>query len=239
MILACDAAGLEWRTLIEWSRDKVALQEILEKQDIHTNNQNAFNLPSRLISKKYLFRTIYNRGQGYAFTLDPEFMDVSTSVAYWDEVGQKFYKKYAGIDACHIRWQQEAMTTGTINSPWGISWVIPFNPTKIPWTILTNYPNQGLGALVMSLVRVSFKRRLAKKDYAQHVKLISTVHDSVVTDVPSSCVQDVTDLFSQCFDDLDKNFKKCYNYDWLVPLECECKFGPNQKDLQKILRKDK
>ncbi len=56
MILQVDASSLEWRTLIEWSRDPVGIKEILDKEDIHTNNQHAFDLPSRLIAKIYLFR---------------------------------------------------------------------------------------------------------------------------------------------------------------------------------------
>lgn len=47
---------LEWRTAVELSGDPVGLKEILEQQDTHSLNQVAFNLPSRLIAKIYLFR---------------------------------------------------------------------------------------------------------------------------------------------------------------------------------------
>jgi len=47
--------------------------------------------------------TIFNRGNGYAFTVDPDFMHVSTSVKYWDDVGKKFYAKYKGIDTSLVR----------------------------------------------------------------------------------------------------------------------------------------
>ncbi len=161
-------------------------------------------------------------------------MQVSTSVDYWDEVGKKFYTKYKGVDECHNRWQKEAMETGTIKSPFGIEWVIPFNPKKIPWTIITNYPNQGLGAEVMKLARVSFYRRLKKQPFFNNVKLISTVHDSIVVDLPNELVMDVAKMFHEVFKDLPLNFKKCYNYDWLVPLDCECKVGPNQLEQEKL-----
>ena len=139
MIIQADASALEWRVLLELSRDPVGIQEVLEKQDAHTNNQVAFSLPDRLTAKKYLFRTIYNRGKGYAFTLDPDFMHVSTSVDYWDEVGAKFYKKYNGIDKIHWAWQKQAMETGSIKSEFGLFWPIP-RQEKIPWTIICNYP---------------------------------------------------------------------------------------------------
>ena len=55
-LISCDAAGLEWRVVTELSNDPIALQEILNKEDTHSKNQTAFNLPSRLIAKIYLFR---------------------------------------------------------------------------------------------------------------------------------------------------------------------------------------
>jgi hypothetical protein len=46
----------EWRTILELSRDPVGIQEVMNKEDTHALNQVAFSLPSRLISKIYLFR---------------------------------------------------------------------------------------------------------------------------------------------------------------------------------------
>jgi hypothetical protein len=235
MIISADASALEWRVLLELSRDEVGITELLEKQDTHTNNQKAFNLPDRLTAKKYLFRTIYNRGKGYAFSVDPDFMHVSTSVDYWDEVGQKFYSKYKGIDECHISWQQEALFTGQITSNiCGVFWPIPFNANKIPWTIICNYPVQGTAAEVMKIARVVFWKRLRNKEWGKYVKLISTVHDSIVVDSPAEYKNEVVKLFHEVFKSLDKQFKFCYNYDWIVPLDCECKAGPNFKEMEKV-----
>lgn len=57
MYVACDASQLEWRTAVELSKDKVGIKELQDKTlDIHANNQNELQLPSRLISKIFLFR---------------------------------------------------------------------------------------------------------------------------------------------------------------------------------------
>jgi len=56
VLLACDASQLEWRTAVELSKDTVALSEILNGEDTHAKNQEAFGLPSRLIAKIFLFR---------------------------------------------------------------------------------------------------------------------------------------------------------------------------------------
>lgn len=59
MLISADASQLEWRTAVELSGDLVGLQEIKDHADTHSLNQVAFALPSRLIAKIYLFRTIF------------------------------------------------------------------------------------------------------------------------------------------------------------------------------------
>lgn len=62
MIINIDVKSLEWTTYLFLSQDKVGIEEwikVLEdptNNDIHTANQLAFNLISRLISKVFLFR---------------------------------------------------------------------------------------------------------------------------------------------------------------------------------------
>lgn len=245
MLIQADASGLEWRAILELSRDPVGIQEILDGQDVHGLNQVLFGLPpgkeGRTTAKIYLFRTIYNRGKGYAFTLDPDFMHVSTSVAYWDEFGRKFYKKYQGIDQCHLRWGDLVSHGRPIVGPMGREWPISMGrdirgDLFIPWTVLTNYPVQGTGADIMMVARVSFWNRLKKKQYFREVKLVSTVHDSIVVDTPEEYVRDIADLFYEVFPDIPSNIKKIFDYDWVVPLDCECKYGSNLKEMNKILR---
>src|SRR5260370_42579332 len=123
MLVVCDAAQLEWRTAVELSHDPIGLKEIVEGQDTHSLNQAAFELPSRLIAKIYLFRTIF-RGSGYAFANDPEFMHVSKDPRYWDTVNQKFYKKYSGLDATHKRWAERVVAGKALVEFTGREWDI-------------------------------------------------------------------------------------------------------------------
>lgn len=238
MLVACDASQLEWRTILELSRDEVGLAEVIEGQDTHTLNQQAFNLPSRLISKIYLFRTIY-RGSGYAFANDPAFMHVSDSPKFWDGVGEKFYKKYVGIDQQHRQWADAVVRSEPIRGPSGRLWHIelgrdPRGNIKLPWTILTNYPVQGTGADIMMLARISFFRRLKAAGIPS--LLVSTVHDSIVVDTPSIYVQSVVNLFYEVFDDLIENIKRCFRYEWVCPLACEVKVGMDMLNMEKVAR---
>jgi DNA polymerase I-like protein with 3'-5' exonuclease and polymerase domains len=66
------------------------------------------------------------------------------------------------------------------------------------------------------------------------VKLVSTVHDSIVLDVPSNRVEETVDLSVACFDDIPKNFKKLWNIDLPIPFPGEAKVSPNMRDWEKI-----
>lgn len=238
MLVSADAAALEWRVLAELSRDPTALEEITNKLDTHSLNQAAFNLPSRLIAKIYLFRTIY-RGSGWAFAHDPAFMHVSSDPKFWDEIGEKFYAKYSGIDAQHKLWAQSVTSGKSLVGPFGREWDVQmgrdrYGEIKLPWTILTNYPVQGTGADVMMIARLSFYNRLKKLGLP--ALLVSTVHDSIVVDCEKKYVNDISKLFYGVFDDLIENIKRCFGYDWVVPLTCEVKCGMDMKHMVEIPR---
>ncbi len=237
MLIQCDASQLEWRVATELSGDTVALSEILNKEDTHSKNQLAFNLPSRLISKIYLFRTIF-RGSGFAFANDPEFMHVSSSPKYWDDVNQKFYQKYYGLDNWHKQLAEMVVNGEPIIGPLGRFWNIAMTTDykgnlKLPWTIFTNYPVQGTAADVMTIARISFFNRLKKLGLEKLVLLVSSVHDSIVVDAPIQYLGKITELFMEVFADLQVNIKKLFNYDWKTPLTCEVKWGMNMKDMEK------
>jgi len=72
-------------------------------------------------------------------------MHVSSDPKYWDAVGEKFFKKYHGIDKCHTVWKDTVMKGGVIEGPFGRDWEVKsgrdrYGELKIPWTTLTNYP---------------------------------------------------------------------------------------------------
>lgn len=239
MIIQCDGSALEWRICCELAQEPTGIKEILEKQDVHSLNEATFKLPSRLIAKKYLFRTIFNHGNGYAFTVDPEFMHVSTSVKFWDGIGEAFYTKYSGIDALYTKNARLVAAGKPIVGPLGREWPIKMTTNwkgemAIPETLLVNYPTQGTGADVMMIARISFWNRLKKMGLSNNVKLITTVHDSIVVDAPSEYLNTIVKLFYDVFADLPANIKKLFGYEWKVPLACECKAGPNMKNQEKV-----
>lgn len=240
MLVSVDASQLEWRCILELSRDETGINEVSQGLDTHSLNEKAFSLPSRLIAKIYLFRTIF-RGSGWAFANDPAFMHVSADPKFWDQVGTKFYTKYNGIDTQHKIWADMVVRGQPIVGPTGRQWDIPLGRdnkgnVKIPWTVLTNYPVQSTGADVMMIARISFARRL--KTSGIPALLISTVHDSITVDCESRYVSAVARLMYDVFDDLVTNIRRTFKYDWVVPLDGEVKYGKNMLDMTKISRKE-
>jgi DNA polymerase-1 len=236
MLIQCDASQLEWRTLLELAKDEVGISEILQGEDTHAKNQEAFELPSRLIAKIFLFRTIY-RGSGWSFANDPDFMHVSTSPDFWDEMNEKFYRKYQGIDRTHQRWKDTVMGGKAIVGPFGRSWSCPpkrnyRGELKVPWTTLTNYPVQGTGADVMMLARIMAKKRI--KDAGISCDFISTVHDSIVLDCHVGDLEPLQKIFDSVFSDLPSRIRTIFGYDWTVPMACESKYGPDMKNMEKF-----
>ncbi len=244
MIVSADAKAIEWRVLTELAPEPTALQEILEGQDTHELNRVAFNLPSRLIAKTYLFRTIYNHGKGYAFTVDPDFMHVSTSSKFWDKIGEKFYEKYAGLEQMYRRNASLVLAGETIRSRFGREWKLELKrgfsgDLEVPETLLVNYPVQGTAHDIMAIARVSLFNRLKKLPWGREVKLFATVHDSIDADMPEEFVQEYTNLCHQVFDDVPKNIQRMFKYTWNVPIACEVCCGPNMKDMSEVKRNDK
>ena len=241
-IVNIDAKSLEWVTYLFLSQDKIGIEEWQEvindptKFDVHKANQAAFNLPSRLIAKVFLFRAIY-RGSAFAYSKDPDFIPVSKSVDFWQNVIDNFYRKYKGLAKTHTQYIKQATTTGKIVSPFGREYY--FEPQKkwngeLKWneSDITNYPNQGCGADVMAVARVALYQRWKRSGIKG--KLISTVHDSIVADVPEHEVQQVAEMFHKVFLDLPKLVTQAYDVEWNVPMLGEVSVGKNMKELVEV-----
>ena len=152
-------------------------------------------------------------------------------------MNERFYRKYAGINACHTRWKDCIMGGNPIVGPMGRSWSCPpkrdyRGELKVPWTTLTNYPVQGTGADVMMMARIMAKKRI--QDAAIPCDFISTVHDSIVVDTRSEFLEELKTIFDSVFADLPSRIRSVFQYDWTVPMACESKYGPNMKEMQKF-----
>lgn len=240
MLIQVDAQALEVRVAAWYYNDQVLIDEIISGADIHENNRKTFGLPSRLIAKILVFRTLYG-GSAYSFANDPDFAEVSRSEKYWQKVVDSFYEKYQGLKKGHIKDIQIVAATGKLNMPTGRTYhytsVKKNNECKMPETIIKNYPIQGCGADLMAIARVSAFRRL--KD-TKDAKFVNTVHDSIVLDVANNkeLVYNICTTLEKVFEDIPANFEKLFKKPFAVPMAGEVEYGNNLKEMTKFKRED-
>jgi DNA polymerase-1 len=245
MICTFDAKQLEWRIVANNSKDKVAIDEIDNGVDTHTDNQVRFKLPGwqvagngsaladegRLIAKIFLFRAIF-KGSAYAYSVDNDFKHIGGQ-KYWQGIIDKFYDKYQGIYKYHADLMREATSTGQIESITGR--IYKFEPRMrrgvLTWpeNDIVNYPVQGPGNDLMALARISAFNRLKEQRESGKVLFINTVHDNIVLDLNGG-IKDALEIGSivrDSFRSIPANFKKIYGDDFLVPMDSDCKVGIN------------
>jgi DNA polymerase I-like protein with 3'-5' exonuclease and polymerase domains len=234
MLLQADAKALEWVCATFLSQDETAIQEIWDGTDQHTDNQQRFGLPSRLIAKTFVFRLIYG-GSAYSYANDPNFTAVSNSESFWQNVIEEFYKKYKGLAKWHKEVVATAMRDRQLIMPTGRIYKyepeLKYGRVKWPRTKILNYPVQGLGADLMAIARVSLSNRLKGKD---GVKLINTVHDSIILDFDSKVWDNnsIVSLVDKCFTDVPANFEKLFGVNFNLPMRVECQVGPNWGNME-------
>ncbi len=239
MLINLDARSLEWVAAVYLSGEKIGREELNSGDDIHERNQSTLKLPTRVIAKRFLFRTIYcdeESGGAYAFANDPEFSHISTSTRYWQERIDKFYLKYKDLAKWHVHLLQTVGNSGRLSMPWGREYVFlrteRNGEKKWPKTQIYNYPVQGLGAELMAIVRVSLAKRLAATKL-EH-KLVATVHDSVLIDAPKESVDKIIPIVYNVFRDVPMNFERLFNIPFNMKLNVEIQTGPTWGNMEVV-----
>jgi DNA polymerase I-like protein with 3'-5' exonuclease and polymerase domains len=239
MLVNIDVRGLEWVTIVWFAQDVVGMREIITGVDQHGENQRAFGLPERRIAKIFVFRLIYG-GSKWAYALDPDFNWISKSPDYWQKVIDKFYDKYPGISRQHAEWIREVVRSGRLVMPTGR--VFEFQryanrrgELEWPRTQILNYPVQGTGHDIVSIIRVSLYRRIKEHAVLKDcVKFVSTVHDSIVLDCDfhrgSDRMAALHKNISSVFADVPDNFRALFGVELNLPIQGEISCGPNLLD---------
>jgi len=233
MLLQADAKALEWVCAAYLSQEPVAIEEIWNNVDQHTDNQQRFGLPSRLIAKTFVFRLIYG-GSAYSYANDPNFKDIGGET-FWQGVIDQFYEKYQRLGNWHDKLLNDAKRDRKLVMPTGRTYYyepeIKYGKENWPRTKILNYPVQGLGADLMAIARVSLFNRLKKVEGAY---LVNTVHDSIIVDFDEKICDNISivNLVDKCFNDVPKNFEKLFGKEFNLPMRVECQVGPTWGDME-------
>lgn len=221
MLITCDVRGLEVVTAAWLSKDQTLRQEILDGVDIHSVNQEAFKFPSRLVAKRFKFKMIYG-GTAGGFTIDPDLKITGFSKDEWEKVITEYYSKYHGIAEWHQELIKQVLETGFLEIPSGRRFDYRKLLESPDWYYLPkikNYPVQGFGADIVKIARISLFRRW-KPEFG---KLVNTIHDSLVLDIPQKEWYNISIVVKEVFKDLPTNLSNMYQIRWDLPIEVEFK----------------
>lgn len=242
MLIKADAAQLEWRTKVYLAQDPIGMREIQEGYPIHDDNKDVFGLPTRTAAKVFLYRAIFAdafgergyAGPAYAYANDSDFMGTSTSPKFWEDVMERFFKKYGGVREHSVGLIRTAIETGRIVSPTGRYYVYTpvakWNGSKDwPRTQILNHIVQGLAADFVMLARLILYQALQEME-EYHKGLVlpqNTVHDNIELDVdndPQLCYN-ILKLMRESFQKIPQRFEKDYGIALNVPMDSDAKFG--------------
>lgn len=239
MILNFDVKGLEVVCAAYLSKDPVLYQELNDNIDIHSMNQQALGLPEgkegRGTAKIFMFRIIYG---GMFFHNDPDFAKVSASRKFWEKKLELFFEKYKRLKQWHGELLRTVADTGQIVSPTGRVYKYEYKrgysgDLELPATQIKNYIVQGLGADIMSVIRVDFYRRFKNANIKG--LLVNTVHDSIVLDLESNLdVDKSVEMIYNVLLDFPQNFEKIFGVPFDLEIRGEFEVGMDQYDMEAI-----
>lgn len=153
----------------------------------------------------------------------------SLSLPEWETIHTNFYNKYSGLGAWQHANFELVNKQGWYTSFTGRRYYFQKNQKRdgsweYSWPAVCNYIVQGTSTgdvvpLVMVHLLPKFRR------LSSDILMINQVHDSIVIDCPDQYVTEVCKICIDMFRNIPKLVKKYYNYDWVVPMSGECKYG--------------
>ncbi len=232
-VINVDVKSLEVYTVCDLSGDKTLREELLTPgYDMHTSNQTTFGLPDRVTAKRFIFKLIYG-ATAYGYANDTDFIDVSRNEKFWQDVIDKFYTKYKGIEIWHAQLLAKAQKQRYLEIPSGR--YFPMEPqiingrVKWPLTKIKNYPVQGFGADLVKLARIESAKRVRAESKGL---MIGTIHDSLVADAPKDDAEKVCKILMESVAKIPELCYNIYGYKFSLPMLSEGFIGDNKKDME-------
>lgn len=218
-----DGSQLEFRWAADLCRDTAAYHDIVNGTDVHAVTA----------------KTLTENGQptdrqgAKAKTFSPLFGGMGTTEAEKAYV-RLFREKYKEIDNTQRSWALKVLETKELRTPLGIIYRWPDTTMSSRTGYITNttsiynYPIQGGATAEIIPVAMLMMWYLFSE---QDVKLLNTVHDSVVAKVRLGAVSWYKEVTPLCFTSLVYDYlQKVYGYTFRVPLGCGIKVARNWGD---------
>lgn len=222
LILEVDFAQLEFRIAAFLAQDKRAIEDILNKVDVHAYTASIIGC-SRQDAKTHTFKPLYGGSSG-------------------TEAEQRYYKafkaKYPQITEWQNRNIQQVLKAGSLVIPSGREYNFPGTRRTpsgyvVNTTQICNYPVQGFATADVVPVTILEVYDVLRK-FGLRSKLILTVHDSIVFDVYPGEQQQIIGIINTCFSRLPDILNHRYGINVNIPLDWEIKSGINWLELKGV-----
>lgn len=234
LMVEADGSQLEFRVAADLCDDEQAHKDILDPDfDAHCTSASIMNdIPYEEMLEGY------RSGQ-------KRFKDLRTAAKvdtfkplYGGESGTKkqkkwyegFKERYSGIAARQEAWVEEVLLTKRLITPWGMRYYWPRAKRGADGycnvkSNVYNYPVQAFAtAEIIPIAVTSLWRRL--RDCREGVRLVNTVHDSVIMEVHPDYIDRVRREAIKAFgEDVYTYLRDVYNYEFKVPLGCGITIG--------------
>lgn len=255
-ILELDYSQLEMVALAYLANDQQLIDDINNGRDMHRELYKEMygRYPTdkeRKPFKRFSFLLVY--GGGATTLMAQSGCDRATAKRFITT----FYKRYTGVKRYHEEIVEQAEKLAVVsydpdksgpqytyfhNSPTGRHYIfnkyasdykpgtLTFSPTE-----LKNWPIQGFatGDVVPMMVGILL-RNLEEAGYAERAKLVMTVHDSVVLDVPNDMLYSVATLARKTLESAPQQLKAIFNIDFPCKLGVGVEAGLNWQDKEEI-----
>lgn len=226
VLVEVDGAQLEFRVAGQLGADARVLQDVESGADIHRFTASVLGHKpeaevtdkERTAAKSHSFKPLYGGNSGTKREL---------------EYYKAFREKYAGVFNTQTGWTHEVLNTGKLRIASGLVFYWPGTKMSHDGYIdntpsIFNYPVQSFATADIIPVSLAYTFWGAKD---LDVKIVNTVHDSVVADVDEDDVEAYREVVKDAW--LDKTYaylEKVYGITMAVPLAIEMKASTHWGD---------
>ena len=221
-IAEIDGSQLEFRVGVQLSRDEQGREDILGDHDVHTFTACTF------LKKDYAKVTKFERTEYKPQTFQPMYGGRG-STPEQQAYSEAFRERYSGMTEMQEGWVR-AVTTSPENEqrlPWGMRFFWPhaklYRDGKCNVsTNIFNYPIQSFAtAEIIPIALVHFFNRVKQEKLDDSIRLINTVHDSVICELsPTVDTETFRRIAKRSFTtDVYEYLQRVYSYNFdFVPL---------------------
>lgn len=215
-----DGAQLEFRVAGHLGRDDAVRSDVASGVDVHaktsTKLTEAGQETDRQGAKEHTFKPLYGGESG-----------TEAEQAYY----RAFREWYPGVREAQLRWIDRVLLNKELETEWGLVFYWPDTRMTSSGYItntpsICNYPVQSFAtAEIIPLALVCMWHRLKRIEGAM-MRLVNTVHDSIVAEFPPEETELFHTLAVKCMiEDATDMVRKLYGIELFVPLGCGVKVG--------------